>query len=80
MNVAETTRQSIDAEISSEIEAADIEANKQAEIAEKNISKIKTQALSNIESIASDTASEVVLELIGKAPTAKTIQSAMLNS
>ena len=79
MSVAETTRQSVDAEIASEIEAADAEASKQAELAEANISKIKTQALSNIEAIASETASEVVLQLTGKAPTAKTILSSMAN-
>lgn len=79
MNVAETTKQSVDAEISAEIEAADANMDKQAEIAEANIRKIKTKALSNIESIAGETAIEVVSKLTGKAPTAAAVRAAMSN-
>jgi F-type H+-transporting ATPase subunit b len=79
MNVAETTKQSIDAEIAAEIEAADAKMDKQAEIAEANIRKIKTKALSNIESIAGETAAEVVSTLTGKAPTAAAVRAAMSN-
>lgn len=79
MNVAETTKQSIDAEISAEIEAADANMDKQAEIAEANIRKIKMKALSNIETIAGETAAEVVSTLTGKAPTAAAVRAAMSN-
>lgn len=79
MNVAETTKQSIDVEIAKEIEAADANMDRQAEIAEANIRKIKTKALSNIESIAGDTAIEVVSTLTGKAPTAAAVRAAMTN-
>lgn len=79
MNVAETTKQSIDAEIAAEIEAADANMDKQAEVAEANIRKIKAKALSNIESIAGETAAEVVSTLTGKAPTAAAVRAAMSN-
>ena len=79
MNVAETTKQSVDAEIAKEIEAADANMDRQAEIAEVNIRKIKAKALSNIESIAGETAVEVVSALTGKAPTAAAVRAAMTN-
>jgi len=79
MNVAETTKQSIDAEIAKEIEAADANMDRQAEIAEANIRKIKTKALSNIESIAGETAIAVVSSLTGKAPTAAAVRAVMKN-
>jgi len=79
MNVAETTKQSVDAEIASELEAADADMERQAEIAEANIREIKTKALANIETIAGETASEVVSSLIGKAPTAAVVRSALTN-
>lgn len=79
MNVAETTKQSIDAEIAAEIEAADASLEKQADVAEANIRTIKAKALSNIESIASETAVEVVSTLTGKAPTAAAVRAAMPN-
>ena len=79
MNVAETTKQSVDAEIAKEIEAADANMDRQAEIAEANIRKIKIKALSNIESIAADAAVDVVSTLTGKAPTAAAVRAAMTN-
>ena len=79
MNVAETTKQSIDAEIAKEIEAADETMDRQANLAEANIRKIKTKALSNIESIAADAAVDVVSSLTGKTPTAAAVRAAMKN-
>ena len=79
MNVAETTKQSVDAEIAKEIEAADASMDRQAEVAEANIRKIKTKALANIESIAAETAVDVVSTLTGKAPTAAAVRAAMTN-
>ena len=79
MNVAETTKQSVDAEIAKEIEAADANMDRQAEIAEANIRKIKTKALSNIETIAAEAAVDVVSSLTGKAPTAAAVRAAMTN-
>jgi len=77
--LSETTKQSIDAEIAAEIEAADASLEKQAEAAEANIRTIKAKALLNIESIASETAVEVVSTLTGKAPTAAAVRAAMPN-
>lgn len=79
MNVAETTKQSVDAEIAKEIEAADANMDRQAELAEANIRKIKTKALSNIESIAGETAIEIVSKLTGKAPTAAAVRAVKPN-
>ncbi len=69
-NVAESTRTSINAEIEAEIEAADAEAMVQAEKSEAHISKIRKAALSNIDTIATDVASDIVKKFTGKAPTA----------
>jgi len=77
MNVAESTKASVDAEITAEIEAADAEAERAAEIAETRIRDVKAAAMQNIESIATDTAAEVVSALTGKAPTAAKLKSAM---
>jgi len=79
MNVAETTKQSVDSEIAAELEAADADIERQAEIAETNIREIKTKALANIESIATETAAEIVSSLTGKAPTAAVVRSALTN-
>ena len=77
MNVAETTKQSVDAEIAAEIEAADANMERQANVADANIRKIKTKALANIETIASETAIEIVSSLTGKAPTAAAVRAAL---
>mgnify|MGYP000106084830 CR=1 FL=1 len=79
MNVAETTKQSVDAEIASELKAADADMDRQAEIAEANIREIKNKALANIETIAGDAAVEIISSLTGKAPTAAAVRSAMTN-
>jgi len=68
-NVAESTRQSINDEIAKELEVADADAAKQAEAAEARIKKIRESAMANIDAVASDTASEIVAKLLGKAPT-----------
>ena len=68
-NVAESTRQSINDEIAKDLEVADADAAKQAEAAEARIRKIRESAMANIDAVASDTASEIVAKLLGKAPT-----------
>ena len=68
-NVAESTRQSVNDEIAKELEAADAEAAEQAVVAEARIKKIRESAMANIDSVASDAASEIVAKLLGKAPT-----------
>ena len=76
-NVAESTRQSINDEITKELEAADAEAAVQAVAAEKRIQGIRTEALSNIDKVASDTASAIVAKFLGKAPTAAQLKAAL---
>ena len=68
-NVAESTRQSVNEEIAKELEIADENAATQATAAEARIKKIRNDALANIDAVASETASEIVAKLIGKAPT-----------
>lgn len=69
-NVAESTRSSINEEIEREVAAADAEAAAQALKSEAKISDIRSAALSNIDTIAKDVASDIVKKFIGKAPTA----------
>lgn len=65
-NVAESTRQSLDAEIQAELDAADADAEREGEIADSRIREIKTAALSNIDAVAADVAGTLVSELTGK--------------
>jgi len=75
-NVAESTRQSINDEIAKDLETADAEAAVQAVAAEARIKKIRASAMANIDSVASETASEIIAKLLGKAPTKAQLASA----
>jgi len=77
MNVAETTKQSVDAEIQTELTAADAEADKAAEAAEARIRQVRSAALSNIESVAAETAQAAVSALTGKKLTLAAVKSAL---
>lgn len=76
-NVAETTRQSVDAEIKVEMDAADAEAAKAAEAAEARIRDVRLKAMANIESVAADAAQAAVEALTGKKPTLATVKKAL---
>jgi len=75
--VAETTRQAIDAEIKAELDAADAEAARQAEVADARIRKIRSEAMSNIETIATDAAQATIKTLIGKTLTSTVVKKAL---
>ena len=77
MNVAETTKQAIDTEIQTELATADAEADKAAEAAEARIRQVRSAALSNIESVAAETAQAAVSALTGKKLTLAAIKSAL---
>jgi len=77
MNVAETTKQSVDAEIQAELSAADAEADKAADAAEARIRDVRTKAMSNIESVASEAAQAAVEALTGKKVTLAAVKSAL---
>jgi len=77
MNVAETTKQSVDAEIQAELSAADEEAEKAAAVAEARIRDVRNAVLSNIESVASETAQAAVEALTGKKVTLAIVKSAL---
>ncbi|MGB6228570.1 MAG: F0F1 ATP synthase subunit B' [Litorimonas sp.] len=74
-NVAESTRQSLDAEIRAELDAADLEADRESELAEARIREIKQSALANIDAVAADVAGAVVERLTGKSVPPAKIQS-----
>ena len=76
-NVAEATRQSVDAEIQAELEVADKEAEKQAESAEARIRDVRRKAMANIESVAAEAAQATVEALTGKKPTLASVKSAL---
>eukprot|EP00919_Chromeraceae_sp_WS-2016_P043196 GHVR01103202.1.p1 GENE.GHVR01103202.1~~GHVR01103202.1.p1 ORF type:complete len:102 (+),score=29.08 GHVR01103202.1:188-493(+) len=76
-NVAEATRQAVDTEIQAELTAADQEADKQAEAAEKRIRDVRSNAMANIESVAAETAQAAVEALTGKKPTLASAKAAL---
>lgn len=76
-NVAETTRQSVDAEIKVEMDAADVEAAKATESAEARIRGVRAKAMANIEAVAADAAQATVEALTGKKPTLATVKKAL---
>jgi F-type H+-transporting ATPase subunit b len=65
-NVSETTRASVSAEITSELEAAEAGFIEQMSVAEAKIRDMRTKALSSVEDIAAETAKNLV-EKLGKA-------------
>jgi len=71
------SRMQREAEIESEIMAADAEAAAQALKAEAKISDIRNEALSNIDGIAKDVASDIVKKFLGKAPTAAQLKKVL---
>ncbi|MEL6687696.1 MAG: F0F1 ATP synthase subunit B', partial [Pseudomonadota bacterium] len=76
-NVAESTRQSVDAEISAELTAADADAERESEKAEARIREIKSAALANIDAVAADVADTLITELTGKSVTSAKINAAL---
>ena len=77
MNVAETTKKSVDAEIQTELAAADAEADKTAEAAEARIRQVRNEALGNIEAVAADAAQAAVTALTGKKVTLAAVKAAL---
>ena len=76
-NVAESTRQSLDAEIKAELDAADEQAARDSEAAEARIREIKTAALANIDAVAADVTEALVSELTGKSVSEAKITAAL---
>lgn len=76
-NVAETTRKSVDAEIATELEAADAEALRQTEAAELRIKDLRDKAMRNIDEIAETTANEIFTNFTGKSATPAKLKAAL---
>ena len=76
-NVAESTRASVDAELTKEMAEADAVAEKQSELAETRIRKIRTDAMANIDSIAADVAQAAIEAVSGKKMTAAAVAKAV---
>lgn len=77
LNVAESTRQSLDAEIKAELDAADAEADRESETADGRIREIKEAALSNIDAVAAEVAGTLVTELTGKSVSGTALKAAI---
>lgn len=79
-NIAETTRKSVDGEIEAEIEAAEAEfATKQA-TADARITKIRNEALAQIDVVASDAAAAIVEKTGNLKPSAAQLKTAISGS
>jgi len=76
-NISETTRKSVDEELSAEAEASEeMFARKQAE-ADERIRAIKTAALSKIDDVAADTIGDILEKVAGVKSTSARIKSAI---
>lgn len=78
-NIAETTRKSVETDIEAEIADAEAEfASKQA-VADERISKIRAEAMAQVDSVAQETAAAIVQKFGQIKPTAAKIKSAIAN-
>ena len=62
--VAEATRDSVNAEVEAQMEAADAEAARAALVAEERIRDIRAEAMSHLDTAARDTADAIVGKLV----------------
>lgn len=76
-NIAAETRAKMDAEVSSEVEAAEAEFAKRQQAAEVDIRAATEKALGAVESIAADATSDIITRLTGKKPTAAAVSKAI---
>ena len=76
-NLAESTRQSVDAEINAELDEADAAADAQARAAEERIRDIKSAALANIDAVAIDVTKAVIKDVTGKSVTDAVVKTAV---
>jgi len=76
-NIAETTRKSVDAEIASDVEAAEADFARKQTDADERIKAIKTSALGKIDDVASDTIGEILSKVAGVKSTSARIKSAL---
>jgi F-type H+-transporting ATPase subunit b len=78
--LANETRDKLNAEADTARRALETELNAKLAKAEKTIAATKTAAMSNVRSIAVDTASAIVERLTGTAPAAGAVESAVTNA
>lgn len=76
-NIAATTRNSVDAEISAEVEAADAEMARQQASNEARISDMRSAAMANVDGLAQTAIKDILVKLAGLKPTAAAIKSAV---
>ncbi len=78
--IAQETRDTLNAEV--ELERAKLDAKLAERMlqAEERITKTKEDALKNVEQVASDTASEIVSQLIGSKPSAAAVKKAIADA
>jgi len=76
-NIAETTRRSVDEELTTEAEAAEEQFTRKQAEADQRIRSIKTAALSKIDDVAADTVGEIIAKLAGVKSSAARVKSAI---
>ena len=78
--IAQETRDTLNAEV--ELERAKLDAKLAERMlqAEERITKTKEDALKNVEQVASDTASEIVSQLIGSKPSTAAVKKAIADA
>ena len=78
--IAQETRDVLKAEVEAERAKLDAKLSKRLQQAEERINNTKEDALKNVEKIASDTAAEIVSQLIGQKPTAAALKKAVTDA
>jgi len=76
-NIAETTRKSVDEELTVEAEAAEEQFTRKQAEADQRIRTIKTAALGKIDDVAADTVGEIIAKLAGVKSSAARVKAAI---
>ena len=76
-NIAETTRKSVDEELSAEANATEEQFIRKQAQADERIRKIKTAALGKIDNVAADTVGDIVAKIAGVKSSAASVKSAI---
>ena len=76
-NISATTRSSVEAEIDAEMETADAELGRQQAAADARIAGIRAEAMKNVDNIATETVTEILVKLSGVKPTAAKLKAAL---
>lgn len=76
-NIAATTRSSVDAEITAEVDAADAELARQQASNESRIADMRAVAMKNVDGLAQSAVTDILSKLAGLKPSAAAVKSAV---